>query len=707
MGSFLYKRKKNTIGCTSLILKKAKVPFRKNDIVYITDDEEILHSRWIVSAESDTNVKIKKEPERTISLDIKNVIDVPNKRISGISEEDSSIIDKYFIHKLNLFPFYDISTEDNELNVILDELRKADDNIEVYVGVNTNRNGLFEKYNMIISKYYGIIIFKTFENDLFEDHSIQNEFLNDIKNDSIYKTLCSSSFLSDDGNTLNINYRRYYIFETEKEERYEMINNQLNNSFVVNKDMFIDILKEISGTKENIQINKDIHFGILQMLIPQYTNSKVENVHTSKLKFMPEQAYELDDIQKEIIANLDKRCYLKAAAGSGKTILLLAKAYEMASSNPDKLFLLICFNSKLAEDIRILSANTGKIRNNLRIETFDKFIELYYSQYEDLNDSDKFEYRRREFVNKINSGHIVNKYGGIFIDEMQQLNEEYIAAFLELLDDNKYMIIAGDYYQQISSAGDDISDDGDDDGEVENDDFYIGDYNFEKITLDKNYRNTEQITRVANKMLKRINEFVDLLHIPYVEEQKSIISGKTGNKGKYSPEYYSVETKEEEITKIIEVIRDLLINKKLTQNDILIMTPWDISRTHKNYIIYKIEEELKKSGIKYCDFSEKGLNEDGIRIGTIGKSIGLDFKAVIICGMNQMKETKDKIKIKTMKDLLDQDVKTKKEFIKYLKHIYVACSRAREILVVIDDFNTNRGSNLISQFLKLVGESNE
>ena len=43
-----------------------------------------------------------------------------------------------------------------------------------------------------------------------------------------------------------------------------------------------------------------------------------------------------------------------------------------------------------------------------------------------------------------------------------------------------------------------------------------------------------------------------------------------------------------------------------------------------------------------------------------------------------------------MRDLLEQDNKTKREFIKYLKNVYVACSRAREVLIVIDDFNKTK-----------------
>ena len=194
MGFYIYKRKKNMIGFTSLILKKDKVPFRSGDIVYITDSNDILHSRWRVVLENNSAIKLKKEPERTTSLEYKKLINAKDKRIYEISSEEELKISKYFIHKLNIFPFYDIKVDNKELSTILNGLRDRDFDYELYINVNTNREGLFEKYNLIISKNYGVIVFKCFDSDLFTDAELMKDFIDDINSDSIYKTLCSSSF---------------------------------------------------------------------------------------------------------------------------------------------------------------------------------------------------------------------------------------------------------------------------------------------------------------------------------------------------------------------------------------------------------------------------------------------------------------------------------------------------------------------------------
>ena len=721
MKYYIYKKKKNMIGRTSFILKKEKVPFRNGDLVYLVDWEGILHSRWNVVFENEIGIKLKKKPERTVSLNYEELIEYKDNRIYEISDIDAKKIDKYFIHKLNIYPFYDISSDSIELSNILGFLREKDFDNEVYIDINKNDNSLFDNYHLIISKNYGVIIFKAFDFDLFDDNSLINALINDINLNSIYKTLCASSFLSDDGIKLNINYSLFYIFESIYDDRYTMINNRLNNNCkICNLKQFIQELEIINKKSNDSVITKDIHYGILQMLKPQYVNSKIENLSLKKLKFLPEYSYELDDTQKEILELMNERCYLKASAGSGKTILLLSKAYEVAKLNPEKIFLIICFNSKLAEDIRILSVNTGKVRSNLRILTFDKFIEEKYSQYEDIKASDQFNHRRKEFVNKVSSGKILEHYGGIFIDEMQQLSEEYISTFIDLLDDNKYIVIAGDYYQQIGSAADEYDEEDEEEiDDVSDDNFYIGDYNFLKIIIDRNYRNTEQIADVINKMVKKIKEYVEKLDVHYLEKQKTIVPGKSSLQSIYKPEYYIVNSKTEEVKKLIEIIRDLLVNKHLYPKEILIITPWYnnlntvLSRknnNYKNYTIYKIEEEMKKSGISFCDFNESPssskskLSSDGIRIGSIGKSIGLDFKAVIMCGIENWKKTIDFVNLEELKS---KDDKVKRGFIKNLKNIYVACSRAREMLFIIDNCENTQSDGLISKFLSLAGDENE
>ena len=143
----------------------------------------------------------------------------------------------------------------------------------------------------------------------------------------------------------------------------------------------------------------------------------------------------------------------------------------------------------------------------------------------------------------------------------------------------------------------------------------------------------------------------------------------------------------------------MLLNKKLyTPNEILLVSPWG----EKNNIINAIEKELRNKGIEICNFRDSNLRKDGIRIGTIGKSIGLDFKAVIIFGTKMLKKSREEdFEFNDIEKLKNEKRSRKAEFIRYLKNIYVACSRARDTLIVIDDI---KEQSLISDFLKIIGE---
>ncbi len=512
---------------------------------------------------------------------------------------------------------------------------------------------------------------------------------------------------------MNINYKRFYIIETEDEKRCENANKDLKiakngrykDNCVVSVKQFIDNILEISNSSKEEIVNKDKHFAILQMLRPQYVNNKnnkENNINNTKLKFGPGDAYELDDDQRCILASLNKRVYLKAAAGTGKTILLLAKAYEVAIANPEKEFLILCYNRKLREDILRMAENTGKITNNLRILTFNKFIrEELNIKYGD--DSNAFKMEGKRFREEIRDGTYVKKFGGIFIDEMQQLDEESISALIECLDDNKYMILAGDYYQQIRNFDAEYDDDEiyeEDDKENKNL-FYIGEYDFEKIILDKNYRNSEKIVKVLGNMQERMEQYIEDFQIHVKNEKKKKVLGIGARQGVDKPHYFHVYNTNQEVNKIMECLENLIEGQyKSCPGEILLVTPWG------NENIKKLLEDKMKARwdwMDFCDFEKNKLGDYGVKFGTIGKSIGLDFKAVILFGTSVLVEEKEsatKKKFATKKEIETQGENVKSEFIRCLNHIYVACSRARDTLIVIDDIDEE--NNLISQFLKLV-----
>lgn len=710
MSNYIYILKKNLIGETVIKLKAERVPFQLNDIVYVADLNKKIHSRWQTIKRNDKVVTLIKKPENAVSINFEEILgNKYNKKVNLLTDEEANILEKYFIHKIKILPFYDIEGKNKVESAVLATLRKNDYDIEVYTNIikNHTENVNFGDYNVIISSEFGVFVYICVNGNLFESQELFEEFQRELnEEEKIKKLLLNSSMLTEDGMNLKIGYRKYYIVESEKsEEYYAQVNKILENKgftniYVLNSLMLAKKIYENINSKNEIVVDKDSHFGVLQMLMPQYINSKNTNINRDKIKFVPQDSYEIDENQKAVLAQMNENVYIKAAAGSGKTILLLAKAYEVAVANPQKDFLIICYNAKLAEDIRIQAENTGKVIENLKIKTLDKFIQEEITQYGNPHNGETFKIRKEIFVENVRSGKYTKKFGGIFLDEMQQLEEKWIEALICCLDENKYMVLAGDYYQQINK--DKNSEEYDDEiiEEFSNEYFYIGECKFKKIILDRNYRNADNIVKIINKMLKQIIFYIDELNIPIENEKKIVVQGKGIRKNTDIPKYFNVYSEEEEIKKIVDCLIDLLKNKGYMQNEILLLSPWGKSSVH---LIYMLKKRISELNISICDFEKTDLRKDGVRLGTIGRAIGLDFKAVIIYGTNMLQSSKEeKFKFQQLHELKMQNISIKREFIQYLKNIYVGCSRARETLIIINDI---KKENLITEFLKIVGEN--
>ena len=716
MGSYIFKVKKDITGRTHLKLKNVN-NLEKKDIVYICDYEDNVKSRWIVNRVKDNIMSLCKEPFTSINVPFSRVFNEKYEgKVCKLTNEDNENISHYFIHATNIYPCYDYESTDELLNSILNQIRHDDCDVEIYADTytdNTNINYLHcfkDKYNLVISKNNGVIVFKTILYEQLQDNEFFNEFLEDLgSRDEIFNSLLGSSLLTEDGEKLNIPYRRFYVSQNElDDEFYVSMNKSLRNKGIDSITMIKmeDLINIITKEEDNVVIDESKHYGIMQMLMPQYVTSRAVNISRGELKFINSDCYELDENQKTILESLNERTYIKASAGAGKTIILLAKAYNMATNNPDKQFLIICYNNKLAEDISRLAINTGKLRSNLRIYTLDNFIlEERISTYESPNASDKFRIIKQQFVEAVNSGRYKKKYGGIFVDEMQQLNDEWKLALLNCCDENHYMIMAGDYFQQIRQE--DKSEENDVefiDDEDNTTDYMLGDYAFKQMVLDINYRNTKEISAVINKLVKKIDYYREKLEIPIKKEEKAIVYGTALKNSDIKPKYLTVTTKELEASCIKANIKYLIEEKGYIQKDILLLSPFGY--IDKWPWLFHLEQDLKNQGLQVCDFTQKTKNslaDEGVRFGTIGKAIGLDFKAVIIFGLDQLIKTRDEdgFKFYKLSDIMEQDISTKTIFIKYLKNLYVACSRARETLIVIDN---NKQENLISEFIKIVGE---
>lgn len=285
------------------------------------------------------------------------------------------------------------------------------------------------------------------------------------------------------------------------------------------------------------------------------------------------------------------------------------------------------------------------------------------------------------------------------------------------------MVIVGDYNQEIRPKDKKEYEEEDDLIVLENDEengeyYYLGDIKFKKIVLNRNYRNTIQITNGINRLIRQLEKFKKDINYREKNYNKNVLLGISTKDGE-KPEYIYAMNKNVLKEKIKEKIRYLIEKKGIEQQEIILLYPPNFTdkeeskiynnktcgKLSKSIIEKLIKDELK---LEFNDLTEGNstVKNPGIKLSTIGKAIGLDFKAVIIFGLYNIRASRENsIVFDNENTIRNADINTKREVINNMKNVYVAASRAREFLYIIDDIDGDT-KNIISEYVKKIGENN-
>ena len=283
--------------------------------------------------------------------------------------------------------------------------------------------------------------------------------------------------------------------------------------------------------------------------------------------------------------------------------------------------------------------------------------------------------------------------------------------------------MVGDYNQEIRPKSKEEFEEDDDliilQNEKNDDNiYYLGDIEFKRIVINKNYRNTIQITKGINRLVRQLEEYKKEIQYKEKKNNKNLLTGISTRNGE-SPEYiYAMNINILKET-IKEKIRYLIDDKGIEQEEIILLYPPNFtdneeSKIYKNKTCGKlgkstiekiVKDELNLELNDLTDGSSK-INKHGIKLSTTGRAIGLDFKAVIIFGLYNIRASRyNNIEFNNISTLRNANKDIKMEFINNMKNIYVAASRAREFLYIIDDIDGTT-KNIISEYAKKIGENN-
>ena len=136
---------------------------------------------------------------------------------------------------------------------------------------------------------------------------------------------------------------------------------------------------------------------------------------------------------------------------------------------------------------------------------------------------------------------------------------------------------------------------------------------------------------------------------------------------------------------------------KLQYGDIAVIFPYQERKFMKYYLSLWLSKELQEKDIPFNfifgNTQKSKMSEiDGVVLSTIDSSLGLDFKAVIICGLYTLstynyEDKEGNLKTKKVGSSIIQT--DRYAFDNYILvegyKLYIGCSRARKYLTVIND----------------------
>ena len=307
--------------------------------------------------------------------------------------------------------------------------------------------------------------------------------------------------------------------------------------------------------------------------------------------------FQLDQDQSHAaIRKVDDVLSISGVAGSGKSLVLAARARWLASQHPDWRIQMLCYNKALVPYLRSLVAD----HNNVRVETFGRFAYQVGHRFT-FEDSEQAEL---EFKRSLKKG-IEITVDALLIDESQDFFDSWLKFAAECVFPGRGgIVIAGDENQALYR-----------DSSVRR--ALVG-HNVEEIELKVPYRSTRQILEVVSALEPDlgVDEFEDALPGVPVE----LVWAES----------------------IVEQARALT-------TDLVILNsqgrPWSdmCMLVTQKFMVGPVAGSLKRDGVPFEVVNSHtalgiDLSTDTVKVLTVHSSKGLEFGVVCLIGLEQLKD---------------------------------------------------------------------
>jgi superfamily I DNA and RNA helicase len=343
----------------------------------------------------------------------------------------------------------------------------------------------------------------------------------------------------------------------------------------------------------------------------------------------------LDQEQERIARELGEgHRLIFGVAGSGKTVLLIARARILAKLHPNWKILILCYN-KLLRNMLFQLFNPQDYDADITISTFhswaknyilsaeNEFSSLYNEAKQKAEREDKMTEFFQEFVPKIFLKLLDDQkdnkimYDAILIDEAQDFEKDWFLPIMQVLNpETNSLLITCDGLQGIYarkrftwiSVGIQAR------GRVKR--------------FENSYRTPIEIGKLAQETLpETLKELLDKFDEFIMTKQF------LGNHG--TVEIIVSETQEEEYKKLVEKVSKLLKNPQ----EILVLFKYNMAKINYEHPFCEI---LKESKIEWKDLKEHNFESPGLILGTLYGSKGLESNIIIIPEVNTYESDKER-----------------------------------------------------------------
>lgn len=556
-----------------------------------------------------------------------------------------------------------------------------DDEALLYVGAKVSRETI---PLILIDKNRGIAVLNIIsispKNNIEVDFKLTNEEIKiedrikrlQRKFSLVDKKLRNYPLLTDKNKNLIVNLNKnLIIYKAYKNELYAYYQANGKSNNLTLRDIFPEEKPIAEYDVEYIRsiINPEIR--IIESTEKININPEIEK----NIKVLD---YEQERFAKQLI---NGPYVLRGVPGSGKTVILLARALFVAKMHPDWKIGIFCYTNALTHDlINILNSRKEELEtegvsiDNIAVSTIHKkmteivpeeIIKKYKPEEKDYPDKQSYE-KDREFyfyeqLPSLANKYVQAEYDAIFIDEYQDYLTNWMnfaVALCKKHNEKQNIFLAGDELQEIY---------------FKDDSYNFLDYKIKRFTPEKEY-----IPLVLKFSYRTDRHFIETA-LQLLRSDKNLIAkvDKYYNGDKGISTYYENEDVKF-ITGSIEKIFGKVINlikQGYKYKDIIILFPTNDLVSAAVEILNLNENSVDVQCIIDNMNTEKKIKEDKLNLSTYHSAKGLERKVCILANF---------------------------EMVESIELAYMAITRASEQLYI---HSTNFENGNLSKLIKTIVET--